>query len=166
MTDFSVFLNGLQPCGERKAVRMPRRLMGYGSSITIPAERRQLAAIRDFVARQAGRAANATQDEIQDLVQAVDEAATNIVIHGYEDGPGTIEIEFVGDAHALKVLLRDHAPVFDPTRVPAPNLDLPLWERLPGGLGIHLVRMFVDQMAYRTTEAGGNELALIKHLGS
>jgi len=140
--------------------------MGYGSILTIPAERRQLAAIRDFVALQAGSVANATQEEIQDLVQAVDEAATNIVIHGYRDGPGTIEIEFVGDANALKVLLRDQAPAFDPTRVPAPNLDVPLWERRPGGLGIHLVRMFVDEMAYRTTEAGANELALVKHLGS
>jgi len=58
--------------------------------------------------------------------------------------------------------LRDHAPGFDPTRVPPPDLTQPLEEREPGGLGVFLTRHMVDEMRYRALPGGGNELTLIK----
>jgi anti-sigma regulatory factor (Ser/Thr protein kinase) len=56
------------------------------------------------------------------------------------------------------------APPFDPTRVPDPDLTLPLEERPLGGLGIYLIRQSVDKMVYRAVPEGGNELTLVKRL--
>ena len=37
---------------------------------------------------------------------------------------------------------------FDPTSLEAVNVDAPLEERVPGGLGLHLVRALVDDLSY------------------
>jgi anti-sigma regulatory factor (Ser/Thr protein kinase) len=37
---------------------------------------------------------------------------------------------------------------FDPASLDTVNVDAPLEERVPGGLGIHLVRALVDDLAY------------------
>jgi serine/threonine-protein kinase RsbW len=65
---------------------------------------------------------------------------------------------------ALLVRLRDGAPLFDPTLLPMPDVTLPLEVRPLGGLGIFLMRQSVDDMTYRVTPEGGNELTLIKRM--
>jgi serine/threonine-protein kinase RsbW len=99
---------------------------------------------------------------VEDVLQAVDEAATNIILHGYRGQPGEIEIEMDQDHGALVVCLRDRAFLFDPTRVPPPDLTLPLEARRVGGLGVYLIRQFTDQMTWRATPDGNNELTLRK----
>ena len=41
---------------------------------------------------------------------------------------------------------------FDPTQAKAVDIDLPLEERQPGGLGIHLTQKLVDSMQYEHNE--------------
>jgi serine/threonine-protein kinase RsbW len=124
---------------------------------------RNLAEIRHFVAETA--TALAIQPAmIPSLQLAVDEAATNIIVHGYEDQPGTIEIEIHRTEGALSIRLCDNAPLFDPTSVPPPRLHVPLEQTSPGGLGVYLIRQTVDEMIYHVTPQGGNELILIKRL--
>jgi anti-sigma regulatory factor (Ser/Thr protein kinase) len=135
------------------AMHMPTRCFS--------AELKNLAEIRSFVA-EASASLGADAEATYDLVQAVDEAATNIIIHGYREGPGAIEVDVVRCGDFVAVTLRDQAPVFDPTRVPAPNLMLPLEKRKIGGLGTYLIRQSVDEVRHRALPAGGNELALIK----
>jgi serine/threonine-protein kinase RsbW len=137
--------------------------MGQGAILRIPARRELLVNIRTFVKEQAS-AANIRPALIADLIQAVDEAASNIIIHGYKDGPGEIEIEVRFEPDKITVNLRDHAPGFDPTQVPSPNIDLPLEKRPIGGLGVHLIRHCVDEFNYCTSPSGGNELVLVKYL--
>ncbi len=62
----------------------------------------------------------------------------------------------------VMIRLRDLAPVFDPTRVPPPDLSVPLFDRQPGGLGIHLMRQSVDELRHRPRPGGGNELIMVK----
>lgn len=107
-------------------------------------------------------ALKAERGAIDDMIQAVDESATNIIVHGYRGQPGHIEIEVTQEGNVLVVRLRDQAPLFDPTRAPPPDLTLPLERRCVGGLGIHLARQFTDSMTFRTTSEGGNELTLRK----
>lgn len=99
---------------------------------------------------------------IPDVVLAVDEAATNIILHGYQGQEGIIEIEVVQEGDALVVRLRDETVPFDPTSVPPPDLTVPLEQRAPGGLGIYLIRQVMDEVMYRITSQGGNELTLVK----
>jgi serine/threonine-protein kinase RsbW len=61
-------------------------------------------------------------------------------------------------------VLRDHAPLFDPTSAPMPDLTRPLEEREPGGLGLYLTRQMVDDWQYRVLPDDGNELTLIKQI--
>jgi serine/threonine-protein kinase RsbW len=130
-------------------------------SIRVSAELSNLAAIRRFVG-ETTTGLTADRDAIDDALAAVDEAVSNIIIHGYHGQPGSIEVEVEKEQEALVVRLRDHSPLFDPTLVPPPDLTLPLEERRLGGLGIHLIRCFTDNMAYRVTPEGDNELTLMK----
>ena len=101
-------------------------------------------------------------EAIDDMLLAMNEATTNIILHGYQDQPGAIEIEVTYDADALIVTLRDRSPAFDPTSVPPPDLTLPLEQRPFGGMGIHMMRQFTDKLIYRTRADGWNELILVK----
>ena len=137
--------------------------MGTGSRLRVPADQKQLSVIRDFVEEQAKLVASVRSD-IDDLIQAVDEAATNIIVHGYKQSPGTVEVEIRAKPGRMIVILRDTAPYFDPTQFPAPDIHKPLEERPIGGLGIHLIRQFVDKFSHTARKKGGNELTLIKYL--
>jgi anti-sigma regulatory factor (Ser/Thr protein kinase) len=130
-------------------------------SLRVAADVAQLAAIRAFVEEHV-RALAGDTPAIYDLVLAVNEVATNIVVHGYSNQPGMIEIELQRRGEAIEIRLRDQAPLFDPTRVPAPDLTLPLHKRPFGGMGVHVTRQIMDSMRYRVTPEGGNELTLVK----
>ena len=129
--------------------------------LRLAAELNNLETIRRFV-EVSTRALHVDQEAAYDLAQAVDECATNIVVHGYQGQPGSIEIEIERVGETLTIALRDHAPVFDPTGVPSPDLTQPLEEREPGGLGAFLARYMVDEMRHRALPDGGNELTMIK----
>lgn len=132
------------------------------AALSIVAELKHLAQIRQFVQQQA-KALGADPDTIFSMIMAVNEMATNIIIHGYKGQPGPIDIKvgLAGD-HSLVVHLCDQAAPFDPTVVPDPELNLPLDRRPLGKVGIYLTRRMVDQMTYRLKPEGGNELTLLK----
>lgn len=132
-------------------------------SFCVSATLENLAAVRSLV-EEAATALEIAPAAIADVVLAVDEAASNIVVHGYQGQPGTIEIEVKRENDALLVCLRDAASPFDSTRVPAPDMTVPLEQRASGGLGIFLMRQLIDEVTHRTTSQGGNELVLVKSL--
>ena len=127
------------------------------------AELTNLEMIRRFV-EESTLSLSADEHTAYGLVHAVDECATNIIEHGYRRRPGTIDIEIDRAAETLRIVLRDHAPPFDPTGVPPPDLTRPLEEREPGGLGLYLTRQMVDHWQYRALPDGGNELTLFKQI--
>ncbi len=127
----------------------------------IDADLKNLAALRRFIVESAAQSGFSSPEAIADLLVAVNEAVTNIIVHGYRGQPGVVDIEVTYDRDNLAVSLEDRSPPFDPTSVPAPDVSLPLAQRRFGGMGIHLMRQFTDEVIYRST-AGGNELVLIK----
>ncbi len=130
-------------------------------SLHVAADLQNLAKVRDFVEKTAV-ALGVAPGIIPNLQLAVDEAVTNIILHGYRGQAGQVEIVVERKVDDLVISLRDYAPPFDPTRVATPDLTLPLTKRVPGGMGLHLIRQTMDQISYRATEAGGNELTLVK----
>ncbi len=129
----------------------------------IDANLENLNTIREFVLNSA-ISLGVGQDDLFGVILSVDEAATNIIVHGYRSQPGQIEIDVKRDQAYLTVEVRDQAPPFDPTSVPPPDLTLPLKERPLGGLGIHLMRQYMDEMHYQYTADGHNLLILKKHI--
>jgi serine/threonine-protein kinase RsbW len=132
-------------------------------SLRIPADLTRLADVRQLV-RQAARDAGATPGAVDDLVQAVDEAATNTIVHGYAGAPGWVEVTVAVAGPHVVVTLEDEAPEFDPTTLPEPDMTVPALARGPGGMGIHLMRLAADDIAYRSRASGGNILTLTRSL--
>jgi serine/threonine-protein kinase RsbW len=131
------------------------------SSLRMAAELDNLAEIRHFVQKTA-TTFGVDPDIISNVLLAVDEAVTNVLVHGYQGQTGMIEIELRRRGDSLVVCLRDQAIPFDPTTVPPPDLTLPLEQRPFGGMGIYLMRQLTDEMTHRITRQGGNELTLVK----
>lgn len=135
--------------------------MNSKSSLRLTAELKNLARIRRFVEKTA-TALGVDAAAIPDLLLAVDEAATNIIVHGYEGQEGPLEVEVEREGDALLIRLRDEAAPFDPTAIPPPDLSLPLEERPIGGMGIYLMHRCMDQVTHSCPPQGGNELILVK----
>jgi len=91
-----------------------------------------------------------SEDIIFALDLCLEELITNVIFYGYQDQTEhSIEINLNLNGGILTLRIVDDGKEFDPTRLPEPNLDLPLEERKIGGLGVHLVRNYVDTMQYR-----------------
>jgi serine/threonine-protein kinase RsbW len=135
--------------------------MELESNFQIPADLKELAAIRRFI-QETATALGAGPAAVPDVVLVANEAVTNIIVHGYQDQPGMIEIELTREADALVVRLRDQAPIFDPLTVPPPDLTLPLDKRAFGKMGVYIIRQLMDEVTHRVTPQGGNELILVK----
>jgi serine/threonine-protein kinase RsbW len=135
--------------------------MTQGSILQVAAELANLAVVRHFV-EETATGLKFDCNVIEDMLQAVEEAVANTILHGYNRRPGGIQVEVHREGSGLVVQLRDQAPHFDPTGFPPPDLTLSLEERRPGGLGIYLMRKFTDTVTYRVTPDGRNELTLVK----
>lgn len=103
-------------------------------------------------------------EAILDSQLAVEEAITNIIVHGYKRPDGEIEIACHRMSDAIEIRIADSAPPFDPLSLPEPDLDSTVSERRIGGLGIYLIRQVMDGFRYRY-EDGKNIFTLIKKKG-
>jgi serine/threonine-protein kinase RsbW len=121
-----------------------------------------LSLIRSSIEKYLMNFGDIPQGIIDDVLLAVEEGVSNIIIHGYQGQPGTIDIRLRRSSDSLAVYLRDDASPFNPATVPEPDLTLPLEQRPVGGLGVHMMRQLMDEMTHRVTSQGGNELTLIK----
>ena len=139
--------------------------MATSVEVTVPGDVEHLASLRDCVETfcdQLGQLPNFTMA----VVLSVDEAATNVVMHGYGQCVGDVQLQVSVVDGSLVVRLTDTAPPYDPTQAPTPDISAPIEDRAIGGLGIHLIRNNMDVVAHRITEAGGNELTLTKRLAA
>lgn len=92
---------------------------------------------------------------------AMEEAIVNVISHGSS-------VEITLDCHLelerqIEFVLRDDGPPFNPITDDAEDLkfDISLEEREPGGLGISIMRKYMDLLLYRR-EDNQNILTLIK----
>ncbi len=129
--------------------------------LKVTAERKDLAGMRAFV-ENAAAGEFVDKEALADMLLAVNEDLTNIILYGYHDRPGNIEIEVGYERDSLVVVIRDWAAPFDPSSVPPPDLSIPLELRPLGGMGVHMMRNFTDEMVYRPGPNGSNELVLVK----
>jgi serine/threonine-protein kinase RsbW len=118
-------------------------------AMRLPASTTSLEQVAEYV-RTIARLGNLQQDACYRLRLAADELVSNIIMHGYEEGPG--EIELSGGVTDEEVWLRiaDGSPQFDPHTVhrEPPPATLPAAERKLGGLGIFLAFSAVDNFEY------------------
>ena len=137
-------------------------------ALTVPAQLDQLAEMRRYV-QAAGKQAGLAEDTSYNLALAVDELATNIILHGYQEHglSGDITLTAISEGDALSVVMEDRGVAFDPGTRPTPSaeeLSKPLEERRIGGLGIYLAMNSVDDYHYqRLGEVNRNTLTMKRH---
>ncbi len=107
------------------------------------------------------RHAPATPEEMEafqdEIVSAFGEAFNNIALHAYKHrGAMPIRIEIAVGEDDLTIRLEDNGDSYDPTQVAQPHLD----ELPESGLGLFIIRSFVDQVQYQPGPP--NVLELIK----
>lgn len=97
------------------------------------------------------------------MTLALEEAVMNVITHAFKGvtPPHRIKVRLDISARMLAAEITDNGHPFDPTTAPDPDLSLPIEERHPGGLGIHLMRSIMDRLQY-TRSRGINVLRLEK----
>ena len=95
---------------------------------------------------------------------AIEEAVVNVMKYAYPQGTrGDVTIEAVSNDVRLKFTIIDSGKPFDPTVLPEVDTTLPAKDRRIGGLGIHIVRQFMDSINYERS-ANLNILTIRKKL--
>ena len=135
---------------------------------TFPAQFKSLQGIREFVAQQA-RDYGFNSDEVYSIQIAVDEAFTNIIEHAYGgECVKVIECACYAIENEFMVSMIDTGIPFDPTEIPEPDTYIPLEERDIGGLGVHFMRQYMDEVRFSRipiSVQGGdtyNQLVMVK----
>lgn len=129
------------------------------------ADLNQLQPIRDYV-KQACADAGIDARGTYNLQLAVDEIATNIVTHGYEEAglTGQLRLRAETDEDNLRIVLEDTGKEFDPTTrlIDEGDLTKPLEERAMGGLGIYLALQGIDGFSYKRDEGVNRNTFIMK----
>ncbi|MDB5033611.1 MAG: putative anti-sigma regulatory factor, serine/threonine protein kinase [Chlorobi bacterium] len=99
------------------------------------------------------------------LALAVDEACTNIIKHSYAGNPAnTFEVEISTAGDRFVIALTDHGKSFDPSDLPVLDMKKYFEQCLRGGLGVHIIKMVMDDVAYAVMKNHANQLRMIKRL--
>lgn len=138
--------------------------MGETYRITRAAYLESLHDFREFLRAHCASLPGVSADLLYDVQLAVDEACTNIILHGYADmDPGSIILDLMTERDRLTISLTDFGHSFEPDSAPVPDVTAPAEDREAGGFGLFFIRQSVDEMEYRVTE-DGNNMTLTKHL--
>ena len=133
--------------------------------IQTPGEMHFLHRIRDFVTGIAEESGINEQD-LDNIELAVDEACANVIEHGYdpEETEKNLTIRMEINTSKLVLSIIDQGKHFDPRSKQQPDINELINMKRDGGLGISLIKRAMDEIDYRRTPDGHNELVLIKYL--
>ena len=129
--------------------------------LSIKASLDNLQKVRQYI-NQAGERLGVSESALADLRLVVDEAVTNVIIHGYGDLDGVVDLHIEREGDAVTIRIRDRAKAFDASHVKAPQLDTALKDRPFGGMGIFLIKKMTDEAEFLPLPGGGNEIRLVK----
>ena len=139
------------------------------TSLHVAATLEALPDIRTFVATIAERA-RLDRRAAYRLRLAIDEIATNIVVHGGSgQGAGTpasIDLDASIESDRLTIVVEDRGVEFDPLAHLVPGEDeltLPIAQRAIGGLGVFLAIRGVDEFRYER-QGGTNRNVFVVRL--
>ncbi|MBU6428871.1 MAG: ATP-binding protein [Cyanobacteria bacterium REEB65] len=114
------------------------------------------------------RAQGASAEVAGDLILAVDELCSNVILHAFPE-PVPPDAGFTVVCRAvdtgIEVVIRDSGPEFDVQNATTPTVGDWLRRGQKGGIGLKLVHMLVDSVHYQRVE-GMNEVVVAKYLPS
>ena len=112
--------------------------------------------------RLAGQRWKLSEKTILQINLVLDELFTNIVSYGFDDTlDHSIVISLEYDGERMQITMTDDGHAFDINQADNPELDISPDQKDVGGLGIFLVRQYVDDISYKR-EKGKNIIKLTK----
>ena len=107
---------------------------------------------------------NPTLEEIDDIKTAVSEAVTNAVIHGYQNGEGTIYLDAAAEENVLTVTVQDDGVgIADVEKAMEPMFTTAEGER--SGMGFSFMEAFMDQVEVISAPNKGTLVTMRKKIG-
>ena len=124
-----------------------------------PEEKRKLlSALEDFA-----QANHLPASVVRAADLALEEHLTNVINYAYNDaGPHEIIIHFALENDELVIEVEDDGKPFNPLERAEVDTSVPLGQKPIGGLGIHLMRSFMDEVSYAFPPGGGTVVTMTK----
>jgi serine/threonine-protein kinase RsbW len=120
--------------------------------------------IRDFV-KSIGLQSGMGDMDVARLELAVDEACANVMEHAYDaDDTKEVSIRAIVDDASVQIEVIDSGKGFDPAAVEQLKLEELVSAKRTGGLGMRLMKSFMDEVHYEMKPGVKNELKMVKWL--
>lgn len=124
--------------------------------------------IISFYMQGIGQRLQLTEKSMFDIELAVEEAATNIVYHAYEESPPgdmLVQVDLL-EGDVLRIRLTDWGQALSPESIPAFDINAPLEARIEGGMGLHFINTLMDNVIREngTRMGDANVLTMLKHI--
>ena len=117
-------------------------------SLAIPSKTSHLKDVRQFIVDR-GRKAKFSEEVIEAMQTAVDEACANIIEHAYRDcSDEIVNIEVIVKPDCFEVCLRDQGTPFNRSAYRAPDVVKLTKSGASGGLGVRIILDLMDQVEY------------------
>lgn len=133
-------------------------------TLHVPSSTENLAMIREFV-NSVGVQAGLSPKEVAQMELAVDEACANVIEHAYgSDVTKEVSVRAMLDENSVQIEVIDTGKAFDPSLIEQVDLDKLVSDRKSGGLGMRLIKSFMDEVHYQMGPGQKNELRMVKRL--
>ena len=133
-------------------------------TLKVPSSTENLAMIREFI-NNIGAQAGLDEADIGKVELAVDEACANVIEHAYgHDTSKEVMIRASFNDEELRIDVEDTGRGFDPDSVHQAELERLIAERKSGGLGLRLIKSFMDEVRYEIEPGQKNELHMMKRI--
>lgn len=138
--------------------------MDNTDKISIVSSTKNLKQVRNFI-EESARKYLSDINVINQIVLSVDEACTNIIKHTYKfDENHIIDIENYIKNNQFIVKISYNGGEFDPNKRSLPDMKEYFAKYKVGGLGIPLMKKFMDKIEYMHSVNDFNELILFKNI--
>jgi serine/threonine-protein kinase RsbW len=131
--------------------------------LRIPGEHRYLALVRSVIVALSEDAGFSDQD-VDKIEMAVDEACTNVMDHAYRNAnpkpPVDVEIQVTHDSFVVDI--KDRGRSFDLKSYVPPKFPDHWMSGRTRGVGLFLIQMFMDEARYERLPGNVNCLRLVK----
>jgi anti-sigma regulatory factor (Ser/Thr protein kinase) len=118
-------------------------------SLTLKNDLSELDRLHPFL-QEIGQRMGVSKKCIFETNLTLEEVFTNIVLYGFNDhADHFIKITVTVGKGNFKVCVEDDGRPFNPLKVKKPDLPDKVEDCKPGGLGIHLIKHFMDDIQYK-----------------
>ena len=97
------------------------------------------------------------------IATATEEIFMNVASYAYKPAKGDVAIYVFLTGEEIVIKFEDTGKPFNPLEQTDPDLDKPLMERKIGGLGIYMVKRFMDKITYARVD-NKNVLTMTKEI--